>query len=230
MACALSLAATPPAAAAPQAARMAQRYDIPAQSLNRALASFARISGVDILYENALAAGRLSAPVSGAMSPQAALRALLQGTGLSARFTGHRAAIVFLASGPAPEGPVMRPGIGASVPSLRLDMAEVIAPARIGSPDRTGWDRYAQLALTRIRARLTGDATLRDDVFRLHLAIGVEQGGRIEQVRMIRGSGDAKRDAHVQRTLIGYQLPPPPAGLDGMLRFEVASGRVRKGG
>src|SRR3546814_1706657 len=72
-----------------------KHYVIPAQPLTQALAEFARVSGVDIFYEAGLASGHRSAAIDGRYTPATALRALLAGTGLSARFTGRTAALVF---------------------------------------------------------------------------------------------------------------------------------------
>lgn len=225
-AAALALLATsiaPPAWAQEQPRSAAEEaYDIPAQPVSLALASFARVSGVDILYENALGAGRMSSPVRGTMSPQAALRALLIGTGLSARFTEPRAAIVYLTTGPAPRAAAEAAGL----PELRLGLAEVRAPVMIGTPDRSGYQRYAQAALLDIRSLLGEDPDLRGQVFRLQVSLKVSPDGLIERVTLLRGSGDERRDAHIRRILLGRSLTPPPAGLREPLYFEVATDRL----
>ncbi|MCB2082524.1 MAG: TonB-dependent receptor [Sphingomonadaceae bacterium] len=61
----------------------AGKYDIPAQSLDSALAEFARVSDADLLYSSDLVAGKRSSRVSGDYTPTEALRRLLNGTGLS---------------------------------------------------------------------------------------------------------------------------------------------------
>lgn len=75
--------------AAPAFAQEAEQtaYDIPVQSLGQALAAFSAQSGVDVVYGAAVPDTRSSA-VSGWMSPGAALSRLLEGTGLTYRFTG----------------------------------------------------------------------------------------------------------------------------------------------
>jgi hypothetical protein len=211
-----SVVAQTPAPMAPDHA-----YEIPAQSLTAALASYARVSGVDILYENALGSGRTSSAVNGRMSPQAALRILLAGTGLSARFTGPKAAIVYLTA--SPSSPTAEPG---RVPGLRLDMAEVRAPVTIGTPDRSGYQRYAQAVLNDIRAILSEDPELRGQAFRLRLALTISAAGRIENVALLQVSGDRSRDAHIRHVLTGHAVAPPPNGLAEALRFEVIADRL----
>ena len=63
-------------------------YDIPAGSLSSALAAFGRQSGLQLAYDPALATGKTSPGVSTSATSDAALSALLQGTGLGFTFTG----------------------------------------------------------------------------------------------------------------------------------------------
>jgi catecholate siderophore receptor len=62
------------------------RFDIPEQPLARALADFSRQSAVRVRVDLAAASGARSRPVSGALNAAEALRRLLDGTGLAARF------------------------------------------------------------------------------------------------------------------------------------------------
>lgn len=78
---ALMMAATP-ATAQVEAMR---RFDITSGPLERALPTFARQSGQQILYPSALVAGRSSPAVAGEFTPEAALGLLLRDTGLTYR-------------------------------------------------------------------------------------------------------------------------------------------------
>src|SRR5262249_40095830 len=62
-------------------------FDILAQPLETALDAYGAASGVQVLYRTSLTAGRRSARVRGILMPEAALNALLAGTGLTARYT-----------------------------------------------------------------------------------------------------------------------------------------------
>ena len=77
-------------------------FAIPAGPLPRALSAFAAATGTQLLYSPELAAGRNSPGVSGRMEPSEALRRLLAGTGLTARFTGPGAATLAPAPASAP--------------------------------------------------------------------------------------------------------------------------------
>ncbi len=64
------------------------RFEIASQPIIGALDQYSAVTGREIFYDGALAAGRRSNRVQGALAPDAALRELLVGTGLSARATG----------------------------------------------------------------------------------------------------------------------------------------------
>ncbi len=66
------------------------QFDIPAQDLARALSAFTAQSRVQVLYEGDVAKGLRSVPLKGAYTPEKALKALLTGTPVQARFTGQR--------------------------------------------------------------------------------------------------------------------------------------------
>jgi hypothetical protein len=64
------------------------RFEIASQPIIEALDQYSAVTGREIFYDGALAAGRRSNPVQGLLAPDAALRELLVGTGLIAKATG----------------------------------------------------------------------------------------------------------------------------------------------
>lgn len=90
------LASTAPAAAhqTPLPAQVVN-FSVPAGPLDAALPLFAAQSGEQILYSTAVIADRRSPGVTGAMTSEAALSALLRGTGLSARPASPTVQVVF---------------------------------------------------------------------------------------------------------------------------------------
>jgi hypothetical protein len=207
-----------------QAPGDAQPFEIPEQPLASALAQFATLSGVDIAYRQSLAAGRRSRAVHGEIPAAVALQILLQGTGLAARFTGPRAAIIFEPGAVD----VTAPRRGASTaPSLRLDMAEVRAPIIVGARDRGGHRRYAMAVQGEIRELLRSDGGYEGRSFRLEIRIVVDARGVIRDVSIRRPSGEPAWDRHVATALTGRALSgPPPADLAEPLVFEVMSDRL----
>lgn len=199
-------------------------YDIPAQPLGIALATFARASRVNIAFESGAVAHLRSAPLRGRHPPAVALNMLLTGTGLTARFTGPVSAIVYAGSARASIiDPVSRGG----VQSMQLDLAEVRASVTIGRPDRSGYDDYARRIELELRGILDEDQTYRGRVFRVRISVRINAVGRIGQVELVRGSGDQGRDQSLPGALIGRQLSvPPPAGIEQPLRFDITVNRL----
>lgn len=76
---AVAMVATPAAASA-----QARKFDIAGDTLARALNNFARQANQDIIFSSQQVAGKRSPGVHGEMAPGAALKTLLEGTGLSA--------------------------------------------------------------------------------------------------------------------------------------------------
>ena len=72
---------------AADAGAQARRFDIPPQPLATALSAYAQVVGIQLVYPPALAAGRQSPGVTGALDDRAALDRLLSGTGLTATTT-----------------------------------------------------------------------------------------------------------------------------------------------
>lgn len=198
-----------------------RRYDIAAQPLASALAEFATVSGVNIIYPQSLARGRRSTGISGVHTAPVALQAILRDTGLSVRFTGPSAAVIFLPGAPAASAPAG--GAAATgLPALQLDMAEVRAPLIIGTRDRTGHNRYAMAVLEEIRTVLRDEGGYQGRTYRIDLALAISVEGRIGDVALVRPSGSRAWDDHVVRTLRGRLLSaPPPTDLRGSIRFAV---------
>jgi outer membrane receptor for ferric coprogen and ferric-rhodotorulic acid len=103
-------------------------YAIPGGSLNRVLAEFGRQSGLQIVYVPAIAAGKSSPGVSGAVSTSQAIARILQGTGLTYSFPDSRT--VSIAAPSAAAG-------GASVAgAISLDTIDVQG-ASMSDPGKT---------------------------------------------------------------------------------------------
>lgn len=91
-------------APAAQAQIATQAYDIEAQPLDAALGEFSEASGRDIIVDADLTKGKRGGPVQGNMSADAALSALLAGTGLSAD-TVEGAFVIRARAGATPAAP-----------------------------------------------------------------------------------------------------------------------------
>src|SRR5215469_1452384 len=93
----------PPALAQTPAAAARLDADIPAQPLKEALATFARDTGLQLVYVSGVANNRRSRAVPAGLSAEAALARLLQGTGLRFEYLTRDTIRIFFAAARAGE-------------------------------------------------------------------------------------------------------------------------------
>lgn len=86
-----------------------------------------------------------------------------------------------------------------------------------------GFAAYANVALAGVRQAAQGDRELSRAGLKVQLAVSVSPDGRVTNVRILHGTGDARRDARLIQTLTGVQLSQrPPTGLP-VMRIELTS-------
>lgn len=196
-------------------------YQIAADRLDSALARYASISKVDILYDEGLARGRRSTAVSGRYSPPQALAILLRGTGLSWRFTKARAVVIYAESADAAgSSPVAEP-----FPVLVLDTLNVRVSPIIGKPSRAAFTAYGEWVLTQLYRRITPERDQRRP-FRGEIQFWIDEQGTVSRLDFIRRTGDSEADRLIETSIVGTRferLPPP--GLPQPLRFMVEGRR-----
>lgn len=112
-------------------------FNIPAQPLEMALKTFAAQSRLQVLYETSMTEGRRSSAVRGVSSREAALRKLLEGTGLAFTYTEKRAFTLVVAR-PRPARP-----ISDFYPYLGLVQARLISALCRNGQTRPGAFRVA---------------------------------------------------------------------------------------
>lgn len=192
-----------PSAAAAQVARSDERiiFDIPAQPLDAALAQYFRVTGVQLLYDSAVTAGRRSAAVRGPHAPREALRRMLVGSGLVARYSRSNAAIIVPAADRS-RSPL--------VPLGRVVVREAVAPPRVSPLERI---TYYDLLEEELQARLRTDRRTDRLVFKVVIALRVDQNGQLRDVRIRRSSGRGAVDRIVIDVLGGAAVVRPPNGL-----------------
>ncbi|MFC4313786.1 TonB-dependent receptor plug domain-containing protein [Steroidobacter flavus] len=108
-----------------QTSRSQLSFDIPAQPLARALSKFGDTTGFQLVYEARLADNKLSRALVGTFEPRQALIEMLGDTGLVARFTDARTAVIQAANSLRTLGPV------------RVEGAQQSEPPRIGEGTAT---------------------------------------------------------------------------------------------
>lgn len=225
--CALLAAAWP--FASPASAQQAdtpstsdrRRYDIAAKPLDRALTELGTVSRIDILYENGVVDGKRSHAIAGSFTEREAIAAILQGTGLSFRFTSLNAVLVF-----PPERPP-EPGMDAWVkaegaPRLVLDTLRVTASPMIGTSSRARFEPFGRTVQAAINQRLQNDPRTSARAFRVRLTIEIDATGLVRRPTIIHSSGDEKLDRDIRIVLDGARMPAsPPEDLPQPVWFEV---------
>lgn len=85
-----------------------------------------------------------------------------------------------------------------------------------------GFGAYGNSVMAAIHRAADADAVLKHGDYSIAIAVRVGPDGRVADIRVLSGSGDAKRDAALQR-LVGLQLTPPPEGLS-VVRLQLNRG------
>ncbi|CCH09791.1 hypothetical protein BI147_29005 [Achromobacter xylosoxidans] len=182
----------PPAALAQQRAAETALipFDIAAQPLDAALAAYTQATGMAVLVTSRVTAGRQGAAVRGRLAPREALRQLLAGTGLQARYTSASAFTLVEAAAPAA---ARAPAAGAPAGAV------------------TRYAGVLQNTVTRALCQWTGAQFGR---YRASLQLWIGRNGVVRQARVLAGTGDARRDEALAGVLAGLIMDtPPPADL-----------------
>lgn len=128
-----------PVMAQAQVPAQTRAFAIPAQPLVSALARFTETSGVQFFFDAAIARNVQSPGVSGSLTPEAALARLLDGTGLTYRFTNP--ATVTLVEAPKAGSATVLPPIsveGQAAPAPATAVIGNLPPAYPGGQVATG--------------------------------------------------------------------------------------------
>lgn len=188
----------------------AREFELRAQPLDQALAAFSVSTGLQMLYDSSLAAGRRSSPVSGRMRSREALALMLAGTGLTARFTPAGAVVIYAGSTSAV---TLNPITATAAPVVGRSGANAEARA------------YAEAVQRQTVEALRRDAVLSGGDYALSVRLWVAGDGATRRVEILNGSGEAGRDAEFLTLASGLRFPVPPTDLPQPMRIEF---RVRQ--
>jgi TonB family protein len=163
-------------------------FDIPAQSLISALETYSTITGREILYNGKLVVDRRSAAIDGAYTPQVALSMLLEGTGLSPRYMANDA--------------LMLQAVPRSMPR---NLAANTAPSTVVA-------RYYGRVQSRLKTAFCVDDRTQPGEYHVAVSFWIGATGLVSDVELLGSTGEAARDAMIDRTLrtLAIDAPPPP--------------------
>jgi hypothetical protein len=184
-------APVPPGAGVPEQIT----FKLPALPLAAALDAYSKLTGYAALVDGELAAGRVSAPVRGTYTPREALRRLLVGTGLTARYASETA-FTLLAEDDA-----------------RTQGGDRGAPGAIATDRSPALRRYAGIVQTTLKRALCPSAQTRPGQYRAAMQLWIDKSGVVRRVHLLASTGLKQRDAAIERVLAQLVIdqPPPPA-------------------
>ncbi len=184
----------PPAASAASSALL--RFDLPAQPLDKALEQYGAISGRPVIFDGTMVANRTSSAVQGVYTAEAALRQLLDGTGLTADYADAEQTDAFVLKAVAAAQAPAAADAASNARQARHSAYDGLIQARL-------WDAFCN-----IPSIVPGD-------YRAVVQFDIDPTGRLTHVRLLRGSGERERDVALQRALEQIQLDEaPPADLE----------------
>jgi secretin/TonB-like protein len=163
-------------------------FDVPAQSLDGALEAYMQVTGLQVLYQSALTAGRFSTALKGRFTAPQALTRLLAGTRLSPRFTMEGAFTVLPVS--------------------------IVQPEQIERRPAASYDSFLGNAQSRIITALCREAATRPGTYRAAVQLSIGQTGLISDASLLDTTGDQARDQTITSMLRGLAIgQAPPAGM-----------------
>lgn len=189
------------AAEPPESASARFRFDLAPQSLDRALEAFGAVTGQSVIYDSRLTEGKTSRPVRGEYAARAALEALIDGTGLSARYTAANAVV----------------------------LVKTAAAAAPPAASAQAMQRYRGLLQARVKDAFCANALLAVGDRRIAFRLWMDAMGRVEQADLLDSTGDRRVDAAVVDSLrsisVGESLPAGMAQPFTLLVMPRSSGQ-----
>jgi TonB family protein len=163
-------------------------FDLPAQPLAQALEQYSVLSGLQVVYDGSLTVGRTSTLVKATVTPETALRMLLNGTGLSPRYM-------------ATDGFVLIPGAVAPDP-----------PVNSVPPVVAGW--YYGRIQSRLEQAFCSGNGIGSGGYRIALAVWIGPTGAVTRSVLLGSTGTPALDTAIDRTVRGLAIgAPPPNGF-----------------
>ncbi|WCM25959.1 TonB C-terminal domain-containing protein [Sphingomonas sp. QA11] len=195
-------------------------FNIPAQPLDTALVAYSNVVGNQVIYNARLAAHRRSTSVIGLFTPDTALRALLEGTDFTIRYTSPTDVTLVARNDHAAVN--MNPGadLGGAQGSLTLDTLYIELPA--GAERRPDFTDYGQAVRLEIKRALARDSETSYRILNIQAEFRIDGSGHVENPHLKRRTGDRGLDAAVERVLRGIRLrSAPPKGMPQPVRVTI---------
>jgi TonB family protein len=206
-------AAIQPALSEPQ-----YMFDIGPQPLRSALSAYGIATGLELFYDSRLAAGRNSPGVSGKLTSEDALEALLTGTGLTPVKTSHDVITLVLHQMALPQVSTLEN----KSPSLQLSTLHV------NIPDLSIDDQMLFAATVRyaIQGALRSEREIHRKNYSADIMVWVTPAGNVQRAELLESTGNPRIDTTITRIVRNVVIgQPPPRGLRQPVHVDIlASG------
>jgi hypothetical protein len=181
-----------PVGAQPPPADMRMTLHIPAQDLAHALDQYSLATGVAVLVDSQLSRGRRSLAVDGEFTAADALRRLLGGSGLMARYARADAFTLQVAQ-----------------------VEDVPAPPQKQSAESIAVSRsYATAVQAAVERNLCRSPLTRPGSYRALLQVWVGRDGVVQHNRLVTSTGDVRRDNALVESFRHFRIDrPTPSAL-----------------
>jgi hypothetical protein len=167
-------------------------FDIPAQSLARAIDAYVSITGRDVLVDREALRGLRSSAVRGALSADEALSIMISATELKVLKRG-RDGFALVPSPSSSVGPEEKPAQNQST-----------GPA---------WPAYFSEVQKALALALCRDDRVRPGTYAVGLQIWISSGGAVRTTHLAGSTGDQRRDDRLVLAVSKVRFPPPPSDL-----------------
>jgi hypothetical protein len=165
---------------APEPSNGLRGFDIPAQELSAALSEYSAATGISVLVDGSLSAGRVSAPIKGNFSPAQALQALLDKTGLTVRYATPTALALVRVS---------------PIPRRAVDLVR---------------ESYFAAIQAAVERALCKGAGTRPGQYRSVVQLWIDRSGIVQRSEILGSSGQMERDAAIGASLSGLDIQERP--------------------
>ncbi|MGC1550927.1 MAG: STN domain-containing protein [Rhodanobacter sp.] len=174
-------------------------FDIPQQPLMGALRAYSEATGQAVLVDDALAAGLYASEVRGSFTPAEALRLLLKGTGLTARYASVNA-FTLISMDKA-----------SSLPRSELVFRDDVDKA--ADAMATEVERYASGIQAAIEEVLCRSELTRPGGYRLAMQVWIDTAGAVERTHLLGSTGVQARDNDIVASMQHLMLSAPPPSM-----------------
>lgn len=166
-------------------------FNLPAQPLQSALEAYSVTSGLQVIYNAGLAAGRRSSRVKGEFTPDLALAMLLAGTGLIPQYK-------------AADGAVLVP-----------DPMAALAPDEIPDDVSSSLKGYYGLVQAGLKHSFCASPRIRAGAYRIALSFWIGSSGNVTRLALLSSTGRADIDEGFVRAVGSVSIgAAPPAGFN----------------